>query len=127
MKSKGHIVPGLGDEVEGPEAHALHGEADAAPGRHEDDWGRRGEYLDLAQQLQPLLSGSGQGVVHVHQDQLRLLQPHLVQGLFRTRNGLGGQARALQEEGQGCSYGVVVVDYQYHNLTNLAYFPKNFP
>ena len=49
---QGHIVPGLGDEVEGPEAHALHGEADAAPGRHEDDGGRRGEYLDLAQQLQ---------------------------------------------------------------------------
>ena len=120
---QGHIVPGLGDEVEGSEAHALHGEADAAPGRHEDDGGRRGEYLDLAQQLQSLLPGSGQGVVHVHQDQLRFLQPHLVQGLLRTGDGLRGQARALQKEGQGCSYGVVVVDYQYHNLTKVAQFP----
>ena len=64
------IVPRLGDEVEGAGTHALHGQIDAAPGRHQDTRHLRAEHLYLLQQRQSFLAVSSPCVIHIHQHQL---------------------------------------------------------
>ena len=80
---KSHIVPRLCHKVERSGLHALYGKVNASPSRHEDDRYLRAEDLDLAQQHDALLAVGRQGVVHIHEDKMRLTCTHHLYGLGR--------------------------------------------
>ena len=114
---QGRIVPWLCDEIKGSQPHALHCQGDAAPGRHEYDRGGRGENPYLPQKLQTFLSGCGQGVVHVHENQFRLLPAHSLDGLLGSGYRHGRQPGPAQQESKRCPYRIIIVYNQYHNVT----------
>ena len=50
------VVPGLRDKVESTGSHALNGQVDGAPGRHQNDGNLRAKHLHLLQQRQSFLA-----------------------------------------------------------------------
>jgi hypothetical protein len=93
------VVPRLGHEVAGPQAHRLDRQVDGRPGRHHHDRQVGVEGLEAGEEIEPLAPRRRvAGVVEVHQDDVEVAPGQTLDDFGGGGGDLGVEALGLEEE-----------------------------